>query len=171
MATKRSIRGCILGDQFLSKSQSPLFLVDAKLTLIGFNAGCEQLTGWNSSDVVGQPCRYLTDCVPNSVHSLAASLCPPPDVFQGGEVRIPIFLETKARIPPTPRGFISAARDTQLRVTAVLGTLSATAPPPPESLPSPLSACMQNWQHCGINCASGLVKNRWCISVPPCSVW
>lgn len=48
-----------------------------------FNRGCEELTGWGASDVVGKICDYATETDRAQVESITGSLCPPPEVLEG----------------------------------------------------------------------------------------
>src|SRR4029077_7024233 len=76
-------------DYWLSGSTLPLFVIDAKRTLRSFNAGCESLTGWAAADVIGETCHYGSASETGGAAALAASLCPPPEVFAGQELSVP----------------------------------------------------------------------------------
>lgn len=81
---------------WLADAATPLFLLDARRKVLFFNHGCEVLTGWSAGDVIGQVCDYVSEPDHSQVESLTGSLCPPPDVFDGREQTVPVFLLTRS---------------------------------------------------------------------------
>jgi DNA-binding NtrC family response regulator len=88
---KRSRRKADL-EATLAASDTPAFQLDEKRRLRFFNAGCERLTGWSAEDMLGLTCDYASASDPDSAATLANSLCPPPEVFEGRPTRVPVFL-------------------------------------------------------------------------------
>ena len=72
---KRSKRGLA---SWLTTSETPLFLLDDRMVLLVFNHGCEILTGWSASDVIGQKCQFASHGVHNKLETLLGAICPPP---------------------------------------------------------------------------------------------
>jgi DNA-binding NtrC family response regulator len=68
---------------------TPLFLLDARRVVQFFNFGCEELTGWSATDVVGTVCDYATGSDPADVETLTGRLAPPPAVLDGREASVP----------------------------------------------------------------------------------
>lgn len=83
--------------RWLSETATPVFVLDARRVVLFFNQGCEQLTGWAASDVIGKACDFATDAEPSAVRSVTGRLCPPPDVFQGTTACIPVEFEPAGR--------------------------------------------------------------------------
>ncbi|MEZ6055772.1 MAG: sigma 54-interacting transcriptional regulator [Planctomycetaceae bacterium] len=72
---------------WLSETDTPIFVLDDRRVVLFFNQGCERLTGWSAGDVVGQRCDYVTDVEIGSVRSLTGALAPPPNaITRMGEV-------------------------------------------------------------------------------------
>lgn len=55
-------------------------MIDARRVVIFFNAGCQQLTGWEAGDVIGRSCDFVTEREGDwtRVESILATLAPPP---------------------------------------------------------------------------------------------
>ena len=68
---------------WLTNSLTPVFVLDARRMVLVFNRGCEELTGWSASDVVGNVCDYATETDRTQVESITGCLCPPPEVLTG----------------------------------------------------------------------------------------
>ena len=79
-------------ETWLNAVETPVFLLSAARKVEFFNAGCERLTGWSADQVVGQICEYASEGDHLAVESLTGSLCPPPEVFQGQDRRVPAYL-------------------------------------------------------------------------------
>ncbi|MFO1019242.1 MAG: sigma 54-interacting transcriptional regulator [Planctomycetales bacterium] len=134
MALKRPKRG--VWEERLAKADSPLFLIAADLTVLAFNPGCERLCGWSAMDVQGKPCRFLSE-TGHGIPALMANLCPPPEVWQGTETSLPIYLERKEHSPLAQLVRFIPLRDAKGKVTSALGVLSDIMLPHPEREISP----------------------------------
>jgi len=112
---------------WLGTSLTPLFVLDAERRIRVFNAGCQALTGWTPPDVVGEVCQYTQ--APDSVSggALAASLCPPPEVFAGVELVVPGQILTRDGNRLSRSLHFFPLRDGETGVTGVLGLMG---PPP-----------------------------------------
>lgn len=82
-------------DNWLAETSTPVFVLDAERTIVGFNAGCELLTGWAAAEVIGQTCPYAAMAEGSGVQLLTAALCPPPEAWQGEAVTVPAFVPGK----------------------------------------------------------------------------
>lgn len=116
-------------EQVFGQAVTPIYLVSAVRRITFFNLGCEKLTGWTADDVVGQLCEYATTPQGASLESLAASLCPPAEVFQGRVASVPTYVPqrtggTEARL----LHFFPLPNDDG-KITAVLGIIADLAPP------------------------------------------
>ncbi|HIA18141.1 MAG TPA: PAS domain-containing protein, partial [Planctomycetaceae bacterium] len=77
----------------LDQSQLPIYVLDDKRLVIYCNNACARWTGVETEDLIGTRCDYHTQHAGDPVQELAASLCPPPEVFSGkrltAEIRVP----------------------------------------------------------------------------------
>src|SRR5262245_36260029 len=83
-------------EHWLAGAATPLFVLDADQRVAAFNAGCEALTGFPATDVVGEKCHYASATAAPGAAALAGSLCPPPEVFAGAELAAPAVLVHKS---------------------------------------------------------------------------
>lgn len=74
--------------RWLSVSDLPVFVLDARRVVRFFNRGCEALTGWSAADVIGQTCAYATCSNPASVAAVTTRLCPPSQVLERRAVTV-----------------------------------------------------------------------------------
>jgi DNA-binding NtrC family response regulator len=79
-------------DYWLGSADSAAFVIDADCRLQAFSAGCQALTGWTPEDVLGETCHYGSISEIAGAAALAASLCPPPEVFSGQSAIVPAQL-------------------------------------------------------------------------------
>jgi len=116
-------------EAILNSGTSPVFLLDAEQVVLFFNSGCEQLTGWSAAEVVGEQCRYATSAEPNELAAITGCLCPPPDVLQGEETSVPVYLPTRSgeTVPRQIQFFPLVDEDNQ--VHSILGFISAIKQP------------------------------------------
>lgn len=123
----------------LSNSATPIFVLDAERRVRAFNAGCETLTGWPAAEIIGQLCHYASDETAGAT-SLAAELCPPPEVFAGEDVTVPTYLAHRDghAIARVLRFF--PLRDADDEITGVLGLILPIQPP---TAATPVSAARQ----------------------------
>lgn len=83
---KRASRKKIRFEAAINAVDSPVFLVDAQRRVVFLNDGCESLTGWSLSEVVGNVCEFASSGDASSIAALTGSLCPPQETLDG-EVR------------------------------------------------------------------------------------
>jgi DNA-binding NtrC family response regulator len=133
---KRGRKGNELGPA-LAKTGTPLFLLDRERRLVAFNSGCELLTGWTAAEVVGETCHYASISDLAGAAALAASLCPPPDVFGGEPLSAPAYVARRdgAVVPQLLHFF--PFKDDKERVVRVLGIAQPLPQPQAASPPSP----------------------------------
>lgn len=123
---------------WLGKSATPLFVLDPQRRIRLFNAGCQALTGWSAADVVGEVCHYGQTADTGGPQALAASICPPPEAFQGREVVMPGCVVRKDAGAVSRLLMFVPLVDAEGRTTGVLGAalppaeLPAASPLPPE---------------------------------------
>ncbi len=55
----------------------PVFVVDARRVVLFFNQGCEQLTGWAASDLIGRSASGEATGTPRNLQHCSRPLCPP----------------------------------------------------------------------------------------------
>ena len=73
---------------WLTSSILPLFVLDERNVVLVFNRGCELLTGWPASEVIGQECRWQSGPAPDAVSSVTGALAPPIDATEGLPVTV-----------------------------------------------------------------------------------
>lgn len=108
---------------WLKNTDLPLFVLNAQRRLVFFNHGCERLTGWVATDVLGQVCDYLSDESPHTTLALLASLAPPPEVWKGQRVFASTFLSRREGDPLDRCIEFFPLTDNDQRVSAVLGVI------------------------------------------------
>ena len=114
---------------WLGESLTPLYVVDASYTLRTFNAGCVQLTGWNAEELIGELCRFSTAADPQTIAALLGTLCPPPEVWRGEELSVPMYLTSRQGVTSSRiLRFWPLGADRQ-RPEAVLGMIDSWQPP------------------------------------------
>ncbi|AMV18151.1 sigma 54-interacting transcriptional regulator [Planctomyces sp. SH-PL14] len=96
MAGRSSRRGL---SQWLAETDQPVFVVDRRRVVIFFNQGCETLTGWAASDVIGQKCEFRSDSDERNVDAVTGALCPPPEAFAGEALSKPVQFAARDGVP------------------------------------------------------------------------
>jgi len=114
----------------------PVFVLDTERQIVFFNRACEELTGRTAEQMRGLSCRYFGPAGANDLPELGASLCPPPEVFQGQ----PMTAETWFSLPNAQRLCrhirFTPCHDGAGKLIGVLGLISdradhAAEPPAP----------------------------------------
>ena len=116
---------------WLKDTSVALFVLNAHRRLVFFNTGCQQLTGWTPSDVLGQVCEFVTEADSKSSAALLASLTPPSSVWQGNTVTVPASVAHRERDPVASHIHFFPLSDMDRKVQAALGVIqppSAIAP-------------------------------------------
>lgn len=114
---------------WLKDTSVALFVLNAHRRLVFFNAGCEQLTGWTPSDVMGQVCEYLCEEDPFSTDALLASLAPPGQVWQGESLVVPARLARRESEPLDTVFHFFPLTDGGRKVQAALGIIQPATNP------------------------------------------
>lgn len=113
---------------WLGTAATPIFVLDPQRRIRVFNAGCQALTGWTAADVVGEVCHYASIADLAGGAALAASLCPPPEVFTGTQVTAPgQIVVCDGSVSPRTLHFFPLI-DAQGQPTGVLGLISDPRP-------------------------------------------
>ncbi|MEZ6051467.1 MAG: sigma 54-interacting transcriptional regulator [Planctomycetaceae bacterium] len=121
---------------WLSSTTTPVFILDDRRRVLFFNKGCEQLTGWEAGDVIGQVCDFVSEPDPTQIESLTGTLCPPPEVLQGAEISLPVFLHNRSGNQTSHLIRFFPLKNVEGRVERILGTFSRI--PEPVALQPPL---------------------------------
>lgn len=85
MARARSTANALKG--LLSTSDLPIYALDAQRRILFCNESLQKWVGLAEQSLVGRRCDYHSVPRPDPEDSVAAGLCPPPDVFTGQRVR------------------------------------------------------------------------------------
>jgi len=115
-------------DYWLGSTVTPVFALDAERRIRAFNAGCQSLTGWAPGDVLGETCHYGSVSEIAGAAALAASLCPPPEVFSGQEASAPAHLVHQAGHTLSRILYFFPLRDEKGRLNGVLGIVGDEPP-------------------------------------------
>lgn len=83
--------------QRLLDSTAPAFILDDRRSVVFFNKGCEDLTGWLADDVQGRACDYAGAGTSHSLEAVLAALAPPAEVWAGQAARAPVYVPHKTR--------------------------------------------------------------------------
>ena len=132
---------------WLAETVTPLFVLDQQRKVLFFNRGCEQLSGWDAGDVIGQVCDYVSEPDHEQIESLTGSLCPPPEVLEGSETHVPTFFVDRSgqkqarmtRFVPLDQGDGSIDRILGI-VSPLSPTTSAASSPPDRQLHAELAS-------------------------------
>lgn len=114
---------------WLKDTSVALFVLNAHRRLVFFNFGCEQLTGWTASDVMGHVCEYLSEENPFSTEALLASLAPPGQVWQGESIVVPARLARRESEPLETVFHFFPLTDAARKVQAALGIIQPATTP------------------------------------------
>ncbi|MBL8852097.1 MAG: sigma 54-interacting transcriptional regulator [Planctomycetaceae bacterium] len=109
---------------WLSNATTPVFVLSERRVVLFFNRGCEQLTGWNAAELIGQVCEYASGGDSQSVASLTGRLCPPPEVLAGQSAQAPAELLHRDGTPH-PRTIyyflLQESADAAARIVGIIG--------------------------------------------------
>lgn len=123
---------------WLGTSQTPLFLLDSEARIRVFNRGCQELTGWTASDVVGEVCHFATAARATGSASLAVSIAPPPEVLKGNHLTLPAQIAcASGEIIPRLIHFTPLLGDSG-SVTGILGSVAEAGDSPSLEMLSPV---------------------------------
>jgi DNA-binding NtrC family response regulator len=108
---------------WLKDTSVALFVLNSQRRLVFFNAGCERLTGWTPTDVMGRICNYVTEADSATSEALLASLAPPANVWQGDTVVVPAFIARREYQPLETTVHFFPLTDGTQKVQAALGII------------------------------------------------
>ena len=125
-------------ERWVGQTSIPVFVIAADQSVVYFNAGCERLTGWSATDIVGQTCQYATTAASSNLEAVTGAICPPPEVWRGQELQLPAYLTPKhgAALPRLIHFF--PLRGPNDKVAAVLGVVTTLKSLPPAAPVSPV---------------------------------
>ncbi|MDB5385013.1 MAG: rocR, partial [Planctomycetaceae bacterium] len=131
-------------ERWVARSTVPVFVIEAGNVVAYFNEGCEKLTGWTAGDVLGQTCHFASTAVSSSIQAVTTALCPPPEVWAGQELQLPVYIAPKhgATSPRMVHFFpLRASKEKEAdKVVAVMGLITLVKAPGP---PTPASPVLQ----------------------------
>jgi DNA-binding NtrC family response regulator len=129
-------------ERWIAHSSVPVFIVETGNSLAYFNEGCEKLTGWAAADVAGKICHFASTSASSSVEAVTSILCPPPEVWAGQEIQLPVYITPKhgASSPRLIHFFpIRATKDKERdKIVAVMGVIVPMKAPGPAAPVSPV---------------------------------
>ena len=108
---------------WLKDTSVALFVLNSHKRLVFFNTGCERLTGWTPSDVMGRVCEYVSEADVFSSEALLASLAPPAMVWQGESVVVPARIARRESDPLESVVHFFPLTDIAQKVQAALGII------------------------------------------------
>ncbi len=121
----------------LNAAARPLYVVDAKYTVVFLNTAAREWLGLAADGLPGTRCTYTTAAPGEGAAAVAAGLCPPPDAMAGaaGEANVAV---------PTPDGRVLRRRVRFIPLGAssedLLGVVAIAAPDPSNPAPAEGSA-------------------------------
>jgi DNA-binding NtrC family response regulator len=124
-------------ETWLKSAKTPVYLVSGSRRFLYFNSGCQHLSGWTADEVVGQIAEYHSETEPHSLTAILTALCPPPEVLEGQELDVPVFIPNRSGSQSARLIHFVPIRADDDRVTSILGIivpLPQPRPPQPESL-------------------------------------
>ena len=73
-------------DEVFGHSLDGIFLIDSRRRFVHYSSGCERITGYPASEVIGTQadCGQVSDCHDAVDRSLAGALCPSRQILSGG---------------------------------------------------------------------------------------
>ncbi len=78
----------------LDRSVDPIYVLDARRRIIFANEACAQWTRQSLDELLSAECRYHSMSDETGAVPVAATLCPPPEVFTGHATSVPITFES-----------------------------------------------------------------------------
>lgn len=124
---------------WLKETSIALFVLNSQRRLVFFNAGCEQTTGWPSTEVLGKICNYSTESDSALPSAVLSSLAPPADVWSGKPITITISLARRDLEPLNCFVQYLPLNNSEQKVQAVLGILCNVGDTLPQTQPISIS--------------------------------
>lgn len=82
-------------EAWLNAATTPIYLLDKRRQVKIFNRGCEELTGFEAGEILGELCDYASPGDDDTVVRLLSALCPPPSTYEGQHVQAASFVPKK----------------------------------------------------------------------------
>lgn len=105
-----------------------MFVLNAHRRLVFFNSGCEQLTGWSATDVLGQVCDFVTETDQDLPAAILSSLAAPAEVWSGQTTTVPVSLARHQLDPLACFVHFFPLTDSHQKVQAALGIIQKELP-------------------------------------------
>ena len=78
-------------DSMLNLVSSPCFVVDAERRLVFANSGCQELSGWAASDLIGRRCELTSGTAAKEPESVTECFAPPQEALAGERLQVPRY--------------------------------------------------------------------------------
>jgi len=118
---------------WLEQTATPVVILDARRRLVFANRGCTELTGFAVDDLLGCTAEYACGDDSAEARTIANSVCPPADVFDGHTVRVAVDIPHRSGAPVARLvTFHPLTNDegTVERVLVVMSPIDKPFPPP-----------------------------------------
>jgi DNA-binding NtrC family response regulator len=138
--------------RLFAEAARPIYLLDGAGRVVFLNAACAAWLGADADVLVGARCRYGVAESGDAATSLAAGLCPPPEVFQGQRATVQVarraadgtFEQRDADC--VPFALAQHGRDEQAVLVIVREVANLADEAPPSDDPRGLHAALQRAQ-------------------------
>lgn len=97
------------------------------------NSGCESLTGWMLTDVMGNVCEFRSAGDASSIETLTGTLCPPQETLDGESRHVPRYFVHRDTGRTNPRMVHFYPLGSDDRIDFVIGVVTAIEPSPPHA--------------------------------------
>ena len=134
---KRASRKKVRFEAAINAVESPVFLLDAQRRIVFLNDGCESLTGWSLSEVVGNVCEFASSGDAGSIEALTGALCPPQETIDGEPRDVVRQFVHRESGQTAPRMVHFYPLDTDGQVDFVMGIVTEIPTKPAGAVPGP----------------------------------
>lgn len=108
---------------WLKDTSVALFVLNLQRRLVFFNVGCERISGWSASEMLGKKCDYMSDVDVTTPTALLCSLAAPSDAWNGSSITVPSMIPQRESDPLHCVIHFYPLTDSELKVQAVLGII------------------------------------------------
>ena len=108
---------------WLKDTSVALFVLNLQRRLVFFNVGCERISGWSATEMLGKKCDYLTDVDVSTPTSLLCALAAPSEAWTGNSVTVSAMVPTRELEAIPCAIHFYPLTDSELKVQAVLGII------------------------------------------------
>ena len=137
-------------DSILNLVSSPCFVIDAERRLVFANSGCEQLTGWAATDLIGRKCELTSGTDPGQPESATEGLAPPQEVLAGERLQVPRYFvhrESGRSVAQLVHFFPMSDEDEILLVVGIVTNVPQTRSPGSSSIITEVHAELAALRH------------------------